>query len=82
VGAWISRALVSDVRDQADLNALATDAGTQLAAYFWSTAPEALRGYQRFTQLRAFELTEGRARALARSLAAEIVAAWNRLRER
>jgi len=28
---------LSDVRDQVDLNALATDAGTQLAGHFWST---------------------------------------------
>ena len=71
---------LSDIRDQADLNALATDAGTQLAGHFWSTSPEALRGYQRFTQLRAFELTEQRARDLARSLASEIVDEWNRFR--
>ena len=71
---------LSDVRGQADLNALATDAGTQLAGHFWTTTPEALRGYHRFTQLRAFELTEERARDLARSLAREVVAEWNRFR--
>lgn len=72
---------LSDIRDQADLNALATDAGLQLAGYFWSTTPEALRGYHRFTQLRAFELAEERARDLARSLAEEVVAAWEGFRE-
>jgi hypothetical protein len=71
---------LSDVHDQADLNALATDAGTQLAGHFWTTSPEALRGYERFTQLRAFELTERRARELAHSLAGEIVTEWNRFR--
>jgi hypothetical protein len=71
---------LSDVRGQPDLNALATDAGTQLAGHFWETSPEALRGHQRFTQLRAFELTEQRARDLARSLAREIVAEWSRFR--
>jgi hypothetical protein len=71
---------LSDLRGQADLNALAADAGTQLAGHFWTTSPEALRGYQRFTQLRAFELTEQRARELARSLAGEVVAEWNRFR--
>jgi hypothetical protein len=71
---------LSDVRDQADLTALATDAGTQLAGHFWSTSPEALRGYERFTQLRAFELSEQRARDLARSLAREIIAEWSRFR--
>lgn len=72
---------LSDVRDQADLNALATDAGTQLAGHFWSTSPEALRGYERFTQLRAFELTEQRGRDLARSLARDVIAEWNRFRQ-
>lgn len=71
---------LSDVRGQADLDALGADAGTQLAGHFWSTSPEALRGHQRFTQLRAFELTDERARDLARSLAGEIVAEWERYR--
>ena len=71
---------LSDVRDQVDLNALATDAGTQLAGHFWSTSPEALRGYERFTQLRAFELTEQRARDLARSLVRDVITAWSRFR--
>jgi hypothetical protein len=71
---------LADIRDQADVDALATDAGTQLAGHFWSTSPEALRGYQRFTQLRAFELTERRARDLARTLAGQVVANWNRFR--
>jgi hypothetical protein len=69
-----------DVRGQADLNALATDAGTQLAGHFWSTSPEALRGYERFTQLRAFELTEERARDLASSLASDDTTEWTRFR--
>src|SRR4029078_8144550 len=68
---------LSDIPDQADLNTLATDAGTQLAGHFWSTSPEALRGYQRFTQLRAFELTEQRARDLARSPARGSVGCGN-----
>lgn len=71
---------LSDIRGQADVNALAADAGTQLAGHFWSTSPEPLRGHERFTQLRAFELTEQRARDLARSLAGEIVTEWNRFR--
>jgi hypothetical protein len=65
---------------KADLDALATDAGTQLAGQFWQTSPEALRGHQRFTQLRAFELTEQPARELARALAEEIIAEWSRFR--
>ncbi|HKT80078.1 MAG TPA: hypothetical protein VJP86_07640 [Vicinamibacterales bacterium] len=71
---------LSDIRGQSDLNALAADAGTQLAGHFRLTSPEALRGYERFTQLRAFELTEQRARDLARSLAGEVTAAWSRFR--
>jgi hypothetical protein len=71
---------LSDLNGQADLNALATDAGTQLAGHFWSTFPEPLRGHQRFTQLRAFEMAEGRARDLARTLAREVVAGWTRFR--
>jgi hypothetical protein len=71
---------LSDLRGQPDLNALAADAGTQLAGHFWSTLPEALRGHHRFTQLRAFEMTEQRARDLARSMAGEIMAEWSRFR--
>lgn len=71
---------LSNLRDQADLDALAADAGTQLAGHFWSTTPEALRGYHRFTQLRAFELTEQRARDLARSLSREVAVEWTRFR--
>jgi hypothetical protein len=71
---------LSDIRDQADVNALAADAGTQLAGHFWTTSPEPLRGHERFTQLRAFEMTEQRARDLARSLAGEVVTEWNRFR--
>jgi hypothetical protein len=69
---------LSDLRDHADLDALAADAGTQLAGHFWSTFPEPLRGHQRFTQLRAFEMTEQRARSLARSLADEVITEWTR----
>jgi hypothetical protein len=71
---------LSDIRDQEDMIALASDAGTQLAGHFWVTSPEALRGYERFTQLRAFELTEQRARDLARSLTRDVIAAWSRYR--
>lgn len=72
---------LSDLKGQADLNALAADAGTQLAGHFWSTIPERLRRYQRFAQLEAFDMTERRARDLARSLAGEVVAEWARFRE-
>ncbi len=71
---------LSDLRDEADLNALAADAGTQLAGHFWRTFPEPLRGHQRFIQLRAFELAEQRARDLARALASDIITEWGRFR--
>ena len=48
---------------------------------FWKTSPEALRGHQRFTQLRAFELSERRAREVAGSLARDVVNEWNRFRK-
>jgi hypothetical protein len=65
---------------QTDLNELAIDAGRQLAGHFWTTFPEPLRGHQRFAQLRAFEMTEERARNLARQLADDTVAEWDRFR--
>jgi hypothetical protein len=71
---------LDDLRGQADLNALAADAGTQLAGHFWRTFPEELRGHQRFIQMQAFELTEQRARELARTLAGDVVAEWTRFR--
>jgi hypothetical protein len=70
----------ADLRSQTDVNELAIDAGTQLAGYFWTTFPEPLRGHQRFAQLRAFEMTEARARDLARELARETVTEWDRFR--
>jgi hypothetical protein len=71
---------LADLRSQTDVNELATDAGTQLAGHFWTTFPEPLRGHQRFAQLRAFEMTEDRARDLARELAGETVTEWDRFR--
>jgi hypothetical protein len=71
---------LADLRSQTDLNELAADAGTQLAGHFWTTFPEPLRGHQRFAQLRAFELTDRRARDLAAELARETVAEWSRFR--
>ncbi len=70
----------ADLRSQTDVNELAIDAGTQLAGHFWTTFPEPLRGHQRFAQLRAFEMTEDRARDLARELARETVTEWDRFR--
>jgi len=74
--------LLADLRGQADLNELATDAATQLAGHFWTTFPEQLRGHQRFAQLRALELTDQRARTLGSELARETVSEWERFRHR
>ena len=71
---------LADLRDQADLNELAVDAATQLAGHFWTKFPEPLRAHQRFAQLRAFEMTNGRARALARQFANETLTEWERFR--
>jgi hypothetical protein len=72
---------LADLRDQQDVNELAVDAATQLAGHFWTTFPEPLRGHQRFGQLRAFEMSEARARSLARELADEMVVEWDRFRQ-
>jgi Uncharacterized protein conserved in bacteria (DUF2252) len=66
----------ADVRSQAELNELAVDAGYQLAGHFWTTFPEPLRGHLRFAQLRAFEMTHGRARTVARRFADETIRGW------
>jgi hypothetical protein len=70
----------SELRTQAELNALAVDAARQLAGHFWTKFPEPLRGHQRFAQLRAFEMTHERARRLAREFADEAVTEWERFR--
>jgi hypothetical protein len=71
---------LGDLQTQADLDALSVDAARQLAGHFWMRFPEPLRAHQRFAQLRAFELTEARARALAVDFAAEVVTEWERFR--
>ena len=73
---------IANVENQAELNELATDAGTQLAGHFWTKFPAPLVGHQRFAQLRAFEMTDERARQAARELAREAVAEWERFRRR
>jgi len=70
----------TEVQNQAELNELAADAGHQLAGHFWTTFPEPLRGHFRFAQLRAFELTEARARATARRFADDTIRAWEAFR--
>ena len=71
---------ISDITTQAELDELAADAAHQLAGHFWGTFPEPLRQYLRVAQLRAFDLVDARARQLARELAAETVAGWERFR--
>ena len=72
---------VSNLQSQAELNELALDAARQLAGHFWTKFPEPLRLHQRFAQLRAFELTDTRARQMARELAREVIAEWERFRQ-
>ena len=69
-----------DIESQTDLEELSVDGARQLAGHFWTRFPEPLRKTQRFAQLRAFELYQERARALAKSLADETVAGWERFR--
>jgi uncharacterized protein DUF2252 len=71
---------ISFLQSQAELNELAVDAATQLAGHFWTKFPEPLRGHQRFAQLRAFEMTDARARQAAREFAREAMAEWERFR--
>jgi hypothetical protein len=72
--------VLSDLADQRDLEELATDAARQLAGHFWTKFPEQLRAQQRWSQLRAFDLTDARAKRLSRDLATEAIAAWERFR--
>jgi Uncharacterized protein conserved in bacteria (DUF2252) len=71
----------ADVQSQAELNELAADAGRQLAGHFWTTFPEPLRGHLRFAQLRAFELSQVRARAAARRYADETIRGWEAFKQ-
>lgn len=71
---------ISNLQSQAELNELARDAATQLAGHFWTKFPEPLRRHQQFAQLRAFEMTETRAREAAREFAHETLSEWERFR--
>ncbi len=71
---------ISDLESQADLEELAADAARRLPGHFWPRFPEALRPIQRFGQLQAFDVTEQRARDLAKTLADETVASWQRFK--
>lgn len=71
---------VADVTSQGELNDLAVDAGRQLAGHFWTTFPAPVRGHQRFAQLRAFDETQARARALASTWADEVLREWEAFR--
>jgi hypothetical protein len=71
---------LSDIESQAELEELAIDAAQQLAGHFWTQLPEALRMHQRYVQLRAFDIVDLRARALAKAVAADTVTAWMQFR--
>jgi hypothetical protein len=69
-----------DVANQAELEELAIDAASQLGGHFWTHLPERLRPYHRYAQLKAFDLTRARVVKLARELADESMAGWQRFR--
>lgn len=71
---------LSDIESQTELEELAIDAARQLAGYFWTQFPEPLRVHQRYVQLRAFDLVDLRARALAKTIADDTVTAWQHFR--
>ena len=71
---------LSDIESQAELEELAIDAARQLAGYFWTQYPEPLRVHQRYVQLRAFDIVDLRARALAKVIADDTVTAWQQFR--
>ena len=71
---------LSDIESQTELEELAIDAAQQLAGHFWTQLPEPLRMHQRFVQLRAFDIVDLRARALAKTIADDTVTAWHQFR--
>jgi hypothetical protein len=71
---------ISAIESQVDLEELAVDAARQLAGHFWIRFPTPLRPTQRYNQLHAFDLTEKRARDLARALADETLASWQQFK--
>ncbi len=72
---------VSDVSSQAELEELAADAGGQLAEHLWSNFPRQLLAYQLHAQRQAFDSTREQTIALARDLAGQTLAAWERFRQ-
>jgi hypothetical protein len=71
---------IGDIASQSELEELAIDAARQLAGYFWTHFPEPLRVHQRYVQLRAFDIVDLRARALAKVIAMDTVTAWEQFR--
>lgn len=72
---------LGDIQSQRELEELAVDAARQLAGHFWTRFVDPLRGYQRYAQLSAFDVTRERAVALASQLAGEVVVEWNQFRK-
>ena len=71
---------LADITSQHELEELAADAARQLAGQLWSRFPETLGRYQRHAQRKAFDATRARVITLARELATEANAAWERFR--
>jgi hypothetical protein len=71
---------LADVKSQDELEEIIEDAARQLAGHFWTRYPEQLGIYQRYAQLRGFDLVRQRAVKLASELAREVVVEWERFR--
>ncbi|HEY3494229.1 MAG TPA: DUF2252 family protein [Polyangiaceae bacterium] len=71
---------IQDLQSERELIELAEHAAHQLAGHFWTRFPEELRAIQRQAQLRAFDRTVSRARAVSRTFADETISAWQQFR--
>jgi hypothetical protein len=71
---------IRDINTQAELEELAVDAAHQLAGHLWTYYEDSVRPHQQYAQLTAFDATRVRVERLARELATESNAAWDRFR--
>lgn len=69
---------LADIANQTELEELAVDAARQLAGPLWNRFPERLRRYEQYAQAQAFDVTRARVVKLAKQLATESNAAWER----
>lgn len=69
-----------ELKSQAELEELAVDAANQLAGHAWSKFPQVLLTYQMHARRQAFDASRPDLAKVARDLAAESNAAWERFR--